>query len=77
MTTRCCKCKDSTKEGSIRTAEGRAFELCKDCSYFLDTHPTISIRMFLGPNTWLIDKIQKGHNRRVKREACGKTLFSI
>ena len=71
MKEKCSKCNDQTDQSRTRTSEGKSFIFCKFCDQFLEDHPHLSLRDYLGPkfDTWVSKNIQNAHKKRMQGQS--------
>jgi hypothetical protein len=65
---RCAKCSDECDESRCRVAEAKAFFFCQFCDLFLDDHPHLSVRDYLGHKFEgkVSESIRKAHKNRTQ-----------
>jgi hypothetical protein len=68
---KCPKCEENADSPCIRTSGGNNFVFCKYCDKFLDDHPGITVRDYLGPKfeKKVTENIRLAHKKRMKGES--------
>jgi hypothetical protein len=66
MKENCAKCKEKTEGERCRLSEGKVFFFCKFCDEFIEDHPHLSVRDFIGPrfDSYVSRNIREAHKKR-------------